>query len=1516
MHQLADLPLVSVIIPTFNSEKNIKRCLQSIRTQEYRRVETIVVDSYSTDRTVEESRKLGARLLLLSGERSEAKNYAAEKAKGEFVFFVDSDMRLKPNVISECLKAYYENKVHGIVVPEKCIGYSLFGKCREVEKNFLSASGIGDLPRFFRKYDFLSLGGFDEKLVCGEDFDFFQRFSRSGFRVAKAMAEIEHFEGSPSLAGILQKSYSYGRTIPNLAAKRPQETFRKYAGIRVLLLREMGSYVNGLKFPFAYLLMVVIEYFGYFGGVFASTFGNSASKWFGKLATVMQRNILRIAVLSLFTLITVIIFRNFLFTRNVPAGNDLYGWVSREYIFAREYRWLYIWRPYSFGFVEGVNLIDMFFMLTHFVFPEPVQTIEAFMIISFLLAGFSMYVFAYSYTHSDLAGFGAALVYTLNQWHFSQITEGHVDLNFSYSFAPLLFLFADRALKNGRTKGILISAIAMAVFVSGFHANAVVIYGLFLLVFIATYLLYPDKNVRFRNRGKRLLKFLLICGLITALLTAFYTIPFFTGVKAQFLSEEYKYQIEEAESFGATNLTEAFTLGATEEGGYLNVLDVRKGFGPLDFPVQDLLLLVFLISYSTILVRRDRYTVFFLVAGIISVFISKGPNPPLGSLFTWAWFNVPYFAVFRRPNRWEMMTAFSNAFFVAVFISMSWKLFKNLQFSNRYTSANTGALQKVFKKSQFSFSLLSEWHSFLKNALRFASVAFIVLIFLGSLISCSFFFFNGALTYKIPKSYTQAFYWTAEQNGDYKIATINKGPSEWMNDPFAETDFAFCRMLTDIGWAHDLGFDSAVFHDKPVLQDGGWEPSSKAFVDYLRRSLVYNNLTSDFLKILGCFGYKYVIIPSYSSEKVKAFVLGQEGSSTVFDENGSIVLENSYFTPRIFSPSSSAIVIGGLECLPIMSKIESFKLNETAMLFMNSNSALSFISNSSMNLSDAIIFANGGSLIDVIPLLMEDLGDLILAKNYAVPSSNMTKYWVTSSFWRDRGGFVLGKDTLTTRGKCKIDMPFSIAQDSEYEVWIRLAYAPDRGELSLYLDGELVEKLKPEADFWTTLRWLKIPVSEIPEGSHVLTLSNDGTGYNDVDAVCIAEKTVFQAKFAEYLGKLQSFDGRLICLLRPEDFLEGSNVSKWLVFPQPYEGNVLRGENEVNLSYQASANASSVEDRTNLKASYAIDGNYTTRWASTPFEELPQWLELDWPNPHDVTSVKISFEHAKAEDYEIQTWNEKESIWETQVNITGNTEMQRLHSFEKPVETSKLRLYVAKYDGFEAVSVYEFEVYEEPEARATLPLVRNGTYQCYVRANSNEELGKLRVKIGEKLSEISLHNTSSEYRWFDAGTFNLSTYDNTLELDALGKVEVSQILLYSLQSNETSLPLEQLFGNNRSDVLIEYIQENPCRYRLKVNADKPFFLVFSESYNPLWKILAGDESISSFPAYSLVNGYFINKTGDFELILYFAGQSYVDLGLRIASVSFVAIVTMLLIPSRIYNSILRKLKKPKENLRP
>jgi len=45
-------PLVSVVIPTYNSEKTLKKCLESIKRQTYKNIEIIVVDKFSKDRTV------------------------------------------------------------------------------------------------------------------------------------------------------------------------------------------------------------------------------------------------------------------------------------------------------------------------------------------------------------------------------------------------------------------------------------------------------------------------------------------------------------------------------------------------------------------------------------------------------------------------------------------------------------------------------------------------------------------------------------------------------------------------------------------------------------------------------------------------------------------------------------------------------------------------------------------------------------------------------------------------------------------------------------------------------------------------------------------------------------------------------------------------------------------------------------------------------------------------------------------------------------------------------------------------------------------------------------------------------------------------------------------------------------------------------------------------------------------------------------------------------------------------
>ncbi|MCK4436289.1 hypothetical protein KAU87_05695, partial [Candidatus Bathyarchaeota archaeon] len=86
---------------------------------------------------------------------------------------------------------------------------------------------------------------------------------------------------------------------------------------------------------------------------------------------------------------------------------------------------------------------------------------------------------------------------------------------------------------------------------------------------------------------------------------------------------------------------------------------------------------------------------------------------------------------------------------------------------------------------------------------------------------------------------------------------------------------------------------------------------------------------------------------------------------------------------------------------------------------------------------------------------------------------------------------------------------------------------------------------------------------------------------------------------------------------------------------------------------------------------------------------------------------------------------------------------------------------------------------------------------------------------------------------------------------------------------------------------------SPVQYRVNVESSDPFLLVFSDSYHPLWKAFLDNSEVSPVIAYSFVNGFFINKTGDFDVTVYFTGQIYADLGLRISTITFVVIVAIL-----------------------
>jgi len=1234
-------------------------------------------------------------------------------------------------------------------------------------------------------------------------------------------------------------------------------------------------------------------------------------KMFARLKEIAITEYGRIVIdFAIITLLSVMIFRTFLFSSGWPAGGDVLGWISREYLFGTDSRWIYMWRSYSFGFVEGINSMDFLLALIYSVCSDPGITIKIFMFSSFLLAGFSMYVFAYHYTHKHLASLSGSLVYVLNQWLISQLTEAHIDLIFSYAFAPLLFLLLARALETRKIKDILALTLAFSVLVTGFHPEALVIYGVFIPLFVVLHVLLSTKSRDFGAIGKHLLKITSLVGVISFLLAAFLLVPFILNARAPYFSPEYKYPLEDAMAHSYKSVTDAFTLTGIESYGYVFIVEIPEGLGLPSFPVTSLLLGLFFLSYCTILFRRDKYTVFFAVSTLVSIFISVGPNPPLGPLFVWAWFNVPHFAVFRAASRWAMMIAFSNAFFVSILASVL------LNYVQKRRESETSGLcleAKIQRGSQadqlsrvrISFDVLNDFMKKLHQFLRFLSKAILILIFMSGFLSSWFLFNQGLQNYTPPQIYMDPYEWVADQSGDFKIVTVNNSPAEWLSESRVQSDFAFGGMLTDVGWGHDIGHDSSFIHDKPTLQNGGWEFLSRSFVDHLRFQLVRNNMTDNLLKILGPFNYKYIVLPPYITAGIRNFFLSQKGSHVVYDQNSSLILENEFYTSHIFSTADYMFVTGGQDTFQALSKVDSFNLNKTALIFTHQIDGLP-IANDLFNGSKALVFVNS----DILDLTMSYLKQhTIIAADYGVSSFNYTKYWATSSSWRKVGGLVLGGNTLTTSGANSINIPFSVESDGLYDFWLRIAFAEHRGELRFVVDHVLEGKIRPLADYWSKLQWIRITSLDLKSGQHVITLRNDGSGYNDIDSIAVVKSITFQTQMDEVLDTLKRYRGRVVNVLEAESAFTSDITSGWFLASSPYNDFVLRTEGRGrNISPLGVASASSVESNA-VKVQGANDGDINTRWASS--KDLPQWLQIEWATPQELSEVRIFFERAYAQDYLIQSWNGTD--WIDQFDVKGNTLLQRLHEFQYPIETTKLRINVTSAPDFNMVSIWELEV-GSPQAAsssAKIFIPREANYVLAARLSSGPEYGILDIGMNGFTASINCSSSNTGFNWFELEPVFLGTGEQIISISAVDKVDVDEIILYSLEGEEGAIPVNQLFESDSISPHISYEKVSPVQYRVNVESSDPFLLVFSDSYHPLWKAFLDNSEVSPVIAYSFVNGFFINKTGDFDVTLYFTGQIYADLGLRISTITFVVIVAILITPSKVFKRLRDSMRRRK-----
>jgi glycosyltransferase involved in cell wall biosynthesis len=228
-------PLVSVIVPTRNSEKTIGPCLESIAGQSYSHIEIIVVDNHSDDLTCRIAARYTDKVFQHGPERSAQRNYGAQVSSGEYLLFPDSDMELTPEVVKECVeKVISDEKVKAIVIPEESFGVGFWANCRRLERSFYIGVEWLEAARFFKKTVFEEMGGYDLRNTGTEDFDLPQRIKGSygpGSN-SRITALVYHNEQEMGLIEAIKTNYYYGHNLDAyLSVRANRQYFRKQYNI-------------------------------------------------------------------------------------------------------------------------------------------------------------------------------------------------------------------------------------------------------------------------------------------------------------------------------------------------------------------------------------------------------------------------------------------------------------------------------------------------------------------------------------------------------------------------------------------------------------------------------------------------------------------------------------------------------------------------------------------------------------------------------------------------------------------------------------------------------------------------------------------------------------------------------------------------------------------------------------------------------------------------------------------------------------------------------------------------------------------------------------------------------------------------------------------------------------------------------------------------------------------------------------------------------------------------------------
>ncbi len=213
--------MLSFIIPALNERDNIGRCVSSVarHVPEDLAHEIVVVDNGSEDETVRLARQAGAKVVAsTAGTIGAVRNRGTAASSGDVLVFLDADCALTPEwgreigTVLETMKTVSLCCAGSQVTPPQ--GESVF-----LWKYWFlpfvaqeTASHLGSAHMLCSRETFMRIGGFNEDLETGEDYEFCARLKKAGGSVLNVPAlSVEHYGFPRTWAEFIRRERWYGR---------------------------------------------------------------------------------------------------------------------------------------------------------------------------------------------------------------------------------------------------------------------------------------------------------------------------------------------------------------------------------------------------------------------------------------------------------------------------------------------------------------------------------------------------------------------------------------------------------------------------------------------------------------------------------------------------------------------------------------------------------------------------------------------------------------------------------------------------------------------------------------------------------------------------------------------------------------------------------------------------------------------------------------------------------------------------------------------------------------------------------------------------------------------------------------------------------------------------------------------------------------------------------------------------------------------------------------------------------